>query len=98
VETNKPLLILLGIYVLIRIWCAVIGTLLRALGRVKYQGYMTFAEAILHLSLGIYMLNIMVLIGLALASAISILLTRAWACPIEFFFAFRTLKLNTPKE
>ncbi len=89
VETNHTLLLLLGSYVLIRIWCAVFGIVLRALGRVRLQGFATLAEAVLHLIVGIYLLQRMGVIGFAIGSVASVLLTRAWALPCECCLYFR---------
>ena len=88
VDTDQTLLLLLGAYILLRIWCAVYGILLRALGRVRFQGLATLAEAALHLILGIYLLQRLGLIGLAIGSIASITLTRAWALPLEYYFVF----------
>lgn len=88
VETNQTLLLLLGVYLLIRIWCALCGIMLRALGRVRLQGLATFAEAVLHVLLGIYLVQRMGLVGFAVGSVASILLTRAWALPCDLYLAF----------
>lgn len=89
IATNQTLLLLLGVYVLIRIWCALLGIMLRALGRVRIQGLSTLAEAILHLVLGIYLLQRLGLIGLAIGSVLGILLTRAWTLPCELYLVIR---------
>ena len=84
VDTEQTLLLLLGVYILLRIWCAVYGIVLRAMGRVRFQGMATLAEAALHLILGIYLLQRMGLIGLAIGSIAGIVLTRAWILPLEY--------------
>ena len=94
VDTNQSLLLILGVYLIVRIWCNVLGTLLRAFGRVHYLGLATLVEAILHIGLGIVLLQRMGVIGLAIASIASILLTRGWIIPLECYLAFRRHSWN----
>jgi len=89
VETGQTLLFWLAAYALLRIWCATFATILRALGRVHFQGIATLVEAILHLALGIYLLQRLGLVGLAIGSVASILLARAWALPCELYLAIQ---------
>jgi len=89
VDTTLSLMIALAAYSSIRIWCNVVGTLLRALGRVHFLGLAALIEAVLHIGFGIILLQRMGVIGLAIGSIFSIALTRCWILPLEYYFAFR---------
>ena len=89
VETTVGLVVVTTIYGMLRIWCNVVGTIVRALGRVSSLGIATFAEAILHVVLGCLLLQRMGPIGLALGSVISVALTRCWVLPLECYRGFR---------
>jgi O-antigen/teichoic acid export membrane protein len=89
VDASMPLMLLLGVYLILRIWCDVFGTLLRALGQVNYLGLATFIEAVLHIGIGIILMQRMGLIGFAIGSVGSIALTRCWILPLECYFSFR---------
>ena len=90
VIADPALLLVLACYVMTRIWCAVFGILLRAFGRVRCQTAATLAEAVLHVGLGIVLLQHFGLLGMAVGSLFSILVTRAWALPLEYWHVART--------
>ncbi len=89
IESSWSLLFVLGFYLIIRIWCDVFATLLRALGRVHFLGIATLVEAFLHIGLGIYLLQRMGVMGLAIGSIVSTAVTRGWVLPLECYWAFR---------
>ncbi len=82
VQADQFLLVLLAVYVLARIWCALFGIILNAMGCIRIQGITSSIEGFLHLTLGIALLHRFGAVGLAAASLISVLLTRAWVLPL----------------
>lgn len=95
-DVGRPLLFLLAVYIVLRIWCAVFDVLLRALGRVRLLSVATILEALLHVVLGVVLMYHMGLVGMALASVVSVLATRAWLLPTEYWHAVASLNRLSP--
>lgn len=88
----RGLMPLLGLYVLLRVACAVLAILLRAYGRVRNQALACAAEALLHVVLCVAGAKGWGLVGIALGGCVALAATRAWALPLEYVHVLRSAR------
>ena len=84
IRPSWGLVLLLALYVMARVVAATYHFLLRAHGRVRGQAWITAAEAVLHVGLGIVGARLWGLEGMALGALVSVVATRLWAAPLEY--------------
>lgn len=93
VQSSRGIIIVLGLYSIVRAWANVHAILLNGLDRMHKHAGSAVIQAILNIGVSIFLVKRMGILGVALGSLISYSLTTAWFLPLESYKILKAHRL-----